>query len=143
MQLATGFVAREGASDPAQLLAAQRATPEMLQRLRGCYRALEEATAGESEGQEADLAFHLIIAEAGGNDLFLSLLKLLDSQILKQIALARAKSSREAGLPGRVLLEHKAILEAIEARDPAAARQAALDHIRNACGRLGSGEIAL
>lgn len=125
----------------AAALAAKRASAEALEDMQSSFELLERETRDGGQGQEADLAFHLSIAEASGNELFVKLLKLLDSQILEQIGIARSNSSRSQGLPEMVLAEHRAILKAVEARDPEKAHAATLAHLKGACNRLDCGEI--
>ncbi|MEJ2016160.1 MAG: GntR family transcriptional regulator [Limibacillus sp.] len=114
----------------AAALAAKRASPEALEEMQRSFELLERETRDGGQGQEAS-----------GNELFVKLLKLLDSQILEQIGIARSNSSRSQGLPEKVLAEHRAILKAVEARDPEQAHAATLTHLKGACNRLDCGEI--
>ena len=59
------------------------------------------------------------------------------ARLAEVIKRARQSSLRTPGLSNPVQQEHEAIHQAIVARDPQAARQAALDHLRNAARRLG------
>ncbi len=140
-QLRALYELRAAVECGAAALAARRTSKEALAEMHGAFERLEQATRAGQDGHEADLAFHLCVARASGNEFFLRLLKLLDGQILEQIAFARHNTSRSAGLPGKVLEEHRAILDAVAAGNPEAARQAAHAHLRAACQRLGCGEI--
>lgn len=70
-----------------------------------------------------DVAFHRRIAVASGNNVFVWFHELA-SKVLADAWLARAREGTQ-----RTFGEHQAILEAIQARDPEAARQALLRHL--------------
>ena len=74
---------------------------------------------------EADLDFHLALAEAAGNPLILSLLDSIVGVLRSQ----RLGIFGVDGGPERGQVHHKRILEAIERRDPAAAREAMRAHL--------------
>jgi GntR family transcriptional repressor for pyruvate dehydrogenase complex len=74
---------------------------------------------------EADLDFHLALAEAAGNPLILSL---LDS-IVGLLREDRIRLFRIKGAPQRSQLHHKKILDAVERRDAEAARAAMHAHL--------------
>jgi len=75
---------------------------------------------------EADLDFHLALAEAAGNPLILSL---LDS-IVDVLREERLGVFRVRGGPTRGQVHHKLILKAIERHNPAKARQAMIAHMQ-------------
>lgn len=104
-------------------LAAERATPEQLAELQQAIDA--QAVAPTAEGQiEADLRFHRVLAEATGNPIFGLLLETLAGLMRS----SREKTIRQSGVE-TALVGHRAILQALRARDAAAARQAMLDHL--------------
>lgn len=90
---------------------------------------------GES-GVDEDVAFHRAIIDATGNPFFRDLSDFLDRRVRNFIRTARANSARLAGMAQTVQGEHRAIYDAIAARDPAAARMAAEAHLKNAAKRL-------
>jgi GntR family transcriptional regulator, transcriptional repressor for pyruvate dehydrogenase complex len=106
-------------------LAAQRATPEQVGKLRA---ALEEQRGqverGES-GIEADTAFHVHLAEAAGNE-FLS--QIMDS-LMERIHDTRETWLQRKGRPFRSVRDHQLILRAIEKRDPKAAERSMRRHL--------------
>jgi len=104
-------------------LAAQRATREQIRALRRIHAELE-AAADNAAAIVADLNFHRAVAEASGNLIFRLI---LDS--LAEVGLASRQ--RTIGRIGKApAIEHHAqVLDAIEARDPEAARQAMRHHI--------------
>lgn len=104
--------------------AAQRATPEDIQRIWDALRAMEATVDNDGAFVEADLEFHLAVAKAGHNELleqFYHLArKLLSEVITEMVKLPKVKE--------KSILFQKAIAEAIEQRDVRKARQAALNH---------------
>ena len=104
--------------------AAQRATPEDMERIWDALKAMQAAVENEAAFVEADLEFHLAVAKAGHNDLleqFYHLArKLLSEVITEMVRLPKVKDES--------IRLQKAIAEAIEQRDLHKARQAALNH---------------
>ena len=107
----------------AAAFAAQRASKEQIQTLRRVQGQLESAP-DNAAAIEADIAAHHAIADASGN--------LIYRIILDSLAeLSIASRLRTIGRIGKqTAVEHHArILDAIERRDPPAARQAMHEHI--------------
>src|SRR5713101_4479871 len=75
---------------------------------------------------EADLDFHLALAEAVGNPLILSLLDSIVGLLREQ----RSRIFRVDGGPERGQFHHKRILAAVEQRDSEAAREAMRAHLQ-------------
>ena len=75
---------------------------------------------------EADLDFHLALAEAAGNPLILSLIDSIGGQLREQ----RMRIFYVEGGPERGQFHHKRILEAVEQRDPERAREAMRAHLQ-------------
>jgi GntR family transcriptional repressor for pyruvate dehydrogenase complex len=74
---------------------------------------------------EADLDFHLALAEAAANPLILSLIDSIVGLLREQ----RLRIFRVEGGPERGQIHHKRILEAIEKRDAKMARGAMKTHL--------------
>ena len=74
---------------------------------------------------EADLDFHLALAEGAGNPLILSLLDSIVGLLREQ----RLKIFKIPGGPERGQIHHKKILDAVEKHDPAQARDAMRAHL--------------
>jgi DNA-binding GntR family transcriptional regulator len=109
----------------AATLAAERRSPEDLDRLRG---VLEEGQRMLDVGRWDALAhlnneFHRALAVASGNGQLTALM----AQYARRIAWMFSHSAEQRG--ARAWLEHAAIVEAIAARDPAAAAECARGHI--------------
>jgi DNA-binding FadR family transcriptional regulator len=74
---------------------------------------------------EADLDFHLALAEAAANPLILSLIDSIVGLLREQ----RLRIFRVSGGPERGQIHHKRILDAVERRDPEKAREAMKAHL--------------
>jgi GntR family transcriptional repressor for pyruvate dehydrogenase complex len=117
-------------------LAAERATPAQRTAIERALRAVDASVASGSAAVDDDLAFHRCIAEAAGNSQFPRLLRHLAQYLRDAMAVTRRNESREADFMDAVRQEHRAIVDAILARDPAAARAAAAGHMHQAAVRL-------
>ncbi|MDG0861997.1 FadR family transcriptional regulator [Pelomonas aquatica] len=105
----------------AAALAARAATDEQLAGIASAYEGMAAATT-TAELLEPDLAFHRRIAEATGNDLLAYIGNMLSLALRESIILSsQLPNTHELSLP-----RHKAILTALQARDPLGARQATL-----------------
>ncbi|MDI4664978.1 FadR family transcriptional regulator [Xanthobacter autotrophicus] len=116
--------------------AAVRRSDEDLARIGAQLDAMQEAIVRGEPGVDEDMAFHRAIVEATGNPYFRDLSQFLDHRVRHFIRTARANTARHGGLAQAVQREHEAIFTAIEKKDPAAARAAAEEHLRNAAARL-------
>ncbi|MFG1348787.1 FadR/GntR family transcriptional regulator [Xanthobacter autotrophicus] len=116
--------------------AAVRRSDEDLARIGVQLDAMQDAIDRGEPGVDEDMAFHRAIVEATGNPYFRDLSQFLDHRVRYFIRTARANTARLGGLPQAVQREHEAIFAAIEKKDPAAARAAAEEHLRNAAARL-------
>jgi len=106
-------------------LAAQRAASEDVERIWEAIAAMEAATQSTVDFVEADLDFHLAVAQAGKNSLLEQFYHISRKLLSKAITeLVRRPDTKEESI--RI---QRVIAEAIEQRDPHQARQAALDHM--------------
>jgi len=128
------FELRTGVEMQAAALAAQRATPPQVRAIEQAYAAMEAEIAAGGDGVAADVLFHRRIAEASGNELFSKFLDFLSDHIRGTILESR---EGEAWPMHRdeVMAEHRALLQAIRARNPDAARDAAQAHMDNCLRR--------
>lgn len=107
-------------------LAARRATPEQIEKMRAILDDQKgKVQAGESYLKE-DTTFHYLVAEATGNEI---LLRVADS-LMELLRETRDTSWKIASRPTRSLKQHQAILQAIEARNPLVAERRMREHIR-------------
>jgi GntR family transcriptional repressor for pyruvate dehydrogenase complex len=113
-------------------LAAERRTDEQIARLRELVSAMEHAADDLPTYVEADICFHLTIAEASGNQVLSGLLTSISS-LLRVWAMQVLQS---AGETATSLAVHTPIVDAIERRDADAARVAMAAHMARATKRL-------
>jgi GntR family transcriptional regulator, transcriptional repressor for pyruvate dehydrogenase complex len=107
-------------------MAATRADAEDLVSMREQIRTMDEARKDPDAFIEADLDFHLTLAEAAANPIILSLIDSIVGLLREQ----RMSIFQVEGGPERGQYHHKKILEAIEHKDPAGAREAMKAHLR-------------
>lgn len=107
-------------------LAAQRATTEQIAAMRESIAAMDSAITNPDAYIEADLDFHLALADASQNPIILILLDLLIGQLRAQRFLAASVD----GSLGRSQAHHKNVFTAVERRDAAGAREAMQDHMK-------------
>ncbi|MEU0388733.1 FadR/GntR family transcriptional regulator [Streptomyces chartreusis] len=127
---------RRAMEGEAASLAATRATPRDLARMRQALDEIDSAVAAGGDGVDEDLAFHRSIAESTGNAVMVSTVRYLGDVSRGGIRVTRANEARRNDFIEAVRDEHHAILTAIEAGDPEAARAAARRHMKHAAGRL-------
>ncbi len=107
-------------------LAALRVEESHLTQMREAIAIMDRSMHNPDAYIEADLDFHLALAEAAGNPLVLSL---LDS-IVELLREQRIRIFTHAGGPKRGQEHHKLILAAIEQRDPLLARNCMRAHLK-------------
>jgi GntR family transcriptional repressor for pyruvate dehydrogenase complex len=117
-------------------LAAERAAPADVEAMRAALVTLDEAVAGGGDGVDEDLAFHRVIADASGNPVMAATVRYLGDVLRTGIQVTRANEARRDDFIEQVRTEHGAIVDAIEAGDRKAARDAARRHMRHAARRL-------
>jgi GntR family transcriptional repressor for pyruvate dehydrogenase complex len=113
-------------------LAAERASTEAIQELRALVARMGEAGPDVPAYVDADLQFHLRLAQAGGNGVLASLISNIQS-------LTRVWATRVleyAGETSSSLAMHKPIIDAVAAGDVEAARHAMEAHMQRATKRL-------
>lgn len=113
--------------------AAQRATEEDLNDLREALQALKEAAGNPRKMLQADLAFHQAIFRAAGNRVCMMMFSVVHKSLLMQSQVFRSsRKATEMLNVQQVIRHHQAIYDAIQKRDPEAARQAMRAHLENA-----------
>lgn len=106
-------------------LAAERATREDIERMRGAIEKMREEIHAPEGYVDADVEFHALLARAAGNRIFL-----LITEPITDLLLASRKVT--GSLPDnarRALRAHERILEQVEARDVDGARLAMSEHL--------------
>ncbi|MBI5879157.1 MAG: FadR family transcriptional regulator [Chloroflexi bacterium] len=107
-------------------LAAVRAQAEHIAALNDAVAAMDAALSDSDTFIEADLDFHLTLAEATDNPLILNLIDPIVDLLREQ----RSQIFRVNGGAQRGQSHHKRILDAVTRHDPVAARAAMQDHLR-------------
>jgi GntR family transcriptional regulator, transcriptional repressor for pyruvate dehydrogenase complex len=120
-------------------LAAERATEEDLAAMREAISVMDEARQDADAFIEADLDFHLALAEAAANPLILSLIDSIVGLLREQ----RLRIFYVEGGPERGQYHHKRILEAVEHRDPQGAREAMRAHLRQVRADSSSSSVEI
>jgi GntR family transcriptional repressor for pyruvate dehydrogenase complex len=113
-------------------LAAERASTEDVQQLRALVARMEQAGSDVPAYVDADIQFHLRLAQAGGNNVLASLITNIQS-------LTRVWATRvleHAGETTSSLAMHEPIIDAVAAGDVDAARRAMEAHMQRATRRL-------
>jgi DNA-binding FadR family transcriptional regulator len=119
-------------------LAAQRAQPEDIARMRAALDAIEATRRNGRDSVEADLLFHTSLARATGNRYFVDILTQIGSALIprKRLDSAGIAHADPDAYLTLVNLEHESILEAITRRDAEGARAAMRMHLSNSRERL-------
>ena len=107
-------------------LAAERIEEQLLGTMRDAVRVMDRNLHDPDAYVEADLDFHLALAEAAGNPLILSLLDSIVGLLREQ----RSRIFNVDGGPERGQFHHKRILAAVEMRDSETAREAMHAHLK-------------
>ncbi len=103
-------------------LAAERITDAEVSRLQGIVATMRDSLETLDPWADADLDFHIQIAECAQNNLMLFLVKGLSSVFRE--SMLRVHCRRRPDERYATLLHHVKILEGLQARDPEGAKQA-------------------
>ena len=120
-------------------LAAERIEEQLLSTMRDAVAIMDRSLQDPEAYVEADLDFHLALAEAVGNPLILSLLDSI-------VGLLREQRSRIFGMDGgpeRGQYHHKRILAAVEKHDSEKARDAMRAHLKQVLVDSSSASVAV
>jgi GntR family transcriptional repressor for pyruvate dehydrogenase complex len=107
-------------------LAATRIDEQHLGLMREAIAVMDRSMHDPDAFIEADLDFHLALAEAVANPIILALLDSIVAVLREQ----RSSIFSVEGGPERGQFHHKRILDAIERRDPVMAREAMRSHLQ-------------
>jgi GntR family transcriptional regulator, transcriptional repressor for pyruvate dehydrogenase complex len=106
-------------------LAAERIQESELATMREAVAVMDRAGKDPDAYVEADLDFHLALAEGAANPLILSLLDSIVALLREQ----RIRIFKVAGGPERGQIHHKRILDAVQRHEPEEARSAMRAHL--------------
>lgn len=121
--------------------AARCRTDADMDAIDATLRAIDEAVAQGRDGVAEDLAFHRALADVSGNPYFLKTLDFLNQYLEAGMKVTRGNEAARDDFSRQVRDEHAAIVAAIRAGDPMAARNAASTHLYNAARRLAQAGI--
>jgi GntR family transcriptional repressor for pyruvate dehydrogenase complex len=106
-------------------LAARRASFDQIVKMREILQEQEALIQRGDSGIVADTQFHYLLAEAAGNEILFNIMNgLMD--LLRE---TRQASLQTSGRPARSVKQHRAVLRAIEMRDPKGAEQRMREHL--------------
>ena len=118
-------------------LAAQRATAEDVSNIEATLAELQKAMTGKELADEADFAFHMAVARASGNDVFVTILSSLNAAMVAGMRVALKITRKGSQERIRTILdEHRAIADAISTGDAVGADLAMRYHIHCARKRV-------
>lgn len=116
-------------------LAARNATPEQAERIVALAEEMTGEALGMGQATEADIAFHLAIAEACGNALFRQIV--VSFVPLMRFAVPKAWQTRRTPVERTDILEiHRSLASAIANGDSDAARREMASHFDETIGML-------
>lgn len=120
MALLRDFTELRASIEPAAAeLAARALTPQGQAKLDAGYARMVAAEAGDDDPLDADIAFHVAVLEASDNRFYAQFRGAVATALRTSIRLTNRFKGRTASLP-----THKAVKDAIEARDTAGAHAA-------------------
>ena len=111
-------------------MAARRRDPDAIARLRACAARMQDASASPAAYSEADVEFHLALADAAGNRYLLRSMLAIRSLLKQDMELGAEAAIRRFGDLGVSVESHAALVDAIEAGDPELAAKVATTIVR-------------
>jgi len=106
-------------------LAAERATADDLAKMEEMLASMEAAAGDRERFSDADIGFHMAIAEAGHNKILLNAILLIRNLLREWVNHALTKS----GVSATAYEQHKKIFQAIARKRPEQARQSMEAHL--------------
>lgn len=114
--------AREVIESQLAAMAAERASLEQIRALRRCVERMAIAASSPDEYPDADVEFHLALAEAAGNRYLLRSMIDIRSLLKQDMELGAEAAIRRFGDLQVSVDSHRELVDAIESRDAVAAR---------------------
>jgi len=131
------FEARIAIEGATARMAAERASVRHHREIENALKTLEDGVAAGDIADKADLDFHMAIARASGNEIFLTILNSLHGVMQKSMNVAlNITRSGSADRAKRVLAEHRQICDAILGRDGDSAELMMRYHLHQARQRV-------
>lgn len=120
-------------------LAAERRSPAQTETIWEACEAIEGRIAAGQSTTEADLAFHLAVADATNNARFSEFLRMLGNSLIPRRALQAGEAEMApADYLQQIQTEHRTIADAVERRDGVTAREAMRVHLKGSEQRYRS-----
>lgn len=119
----------------AAALAAQRRSPQQEEAVLEAAAEVRRRAAAGQASKEADLAFHLAIADATNNPRFREFLEVMGLSVIPRAALQIGEDASRGAYIEHISDEHEQIAEAISIGDSEAARGAMQSHLRESMTR--------
>jgi len=120
---------RMGLETWSAFLAAKRAKPEEIARLRELYNIMQKQAKSGGWDADVDAQFHYTITAAAQNTLQLHVLNTIHSLFHTTIQVALTEFYRKEGYLDLLLTQHREIMEAIADHDPERARANMMVHL--------------
>lgn len=117
-------------------LAAGNAPPADRDRMRRLLDAMDDPALPREEFNELDTAFHVALAEAGGNRLVADMTKAIGDAVRPTILAAFTGLTDWPAVAAQLRTDHRTVLDAVEAGDADAAAEAVERHVRGFFGGL-------
>ncbi|MGP9537541.1 FadR/GntR family transcriptional regulator [Brachybacterium sp. AOP43-C2-M15] len=117
-------------------LAAERADADALAELERLLAVMDDPEVSREAFNDADTAFHVAIARAGGNSLFSDMTGAIRGSLRVPILAAFTKVTDWETMVQSLRAQHRGILEAISSGQPEEARRRTAEHIRSASAAL-------
>jgi GntR family transcriptional repressor for pyruvate dehydrogenase complex len=128
------FEARKSMEVGIVALAAQRITPGEIAELEACLNDARSNMEDTEAFLQADVKLHSLITKAACNAILSSFME----AISRLSDASRHRTVELPGVPSQTIEDHRAIVAALKAHDPEAARQAMLTHLNNVQQKLKS-----
>jgi DNA-binding FadR family transcriptional regulator len=104
-------------------LAAERASAEQVEKLRLCVDVMEAAAANPDDYPDADVEFHLALAEAAGNRYLVRAMTDIRALLKQDMELGAEAAIRRFGDLRISIESHRRLVDAVVAGDPEGARR--------------------
>jgi DNA-binding FadR family transcriptional regulator len=119
----------------AAALAARAADADGLAGIAAGYERMVAAEVGDDEPLEADIAFHIAILQASANPFYMQFRDVVNTALRTSIRFTNRFKGRTASLP-----QHHVVLNAIERRDPGAAKAGMIELIAEVMALIADAE---
>lgn len=114
----------------AAALAAQRATSKDIEAARKAVDSMEEAGDDAEKYVAGDLAFHAALMNAAHNRFLSAIVGALSGGLREERRLGVLNRLKAGDSPDKTLREHRAIIDAVVAKDPILAERRIIEHMK-------------